>query len=142
MKYADVDRNKSLRLLDEMSAVVSTCAYGVVQAVLAAASSTGNASLAGHLYRQVQCVKASLIPSFLAVIPFHAAAGQPEKACDMYERHVKAQNTVSSGHVRQHALIDAAPRSASLMPRSNVATRTWLHHCWRLHLRTLQSTFQ
>ena len=33
--------------------------------------------------------------------------GQPEKACDIYEKHVKARNSISAGHVRRHALIDA-----------------------------------
>ena len=36
MRNADGDWNRILRLLDELSAAVSTCAYGVVQAVLAA----------------------------------------------------------------------------------------------------------
>ena len=52
MKNADGDRNKILRILDEMPAAVSTCAYGAFQAVLAAAFSTGDASLADHLYVQ------------------------------------------------------------------------------------------
>ena len=76
-----------MRILDEMPAAVSTCAYGVFQAVLAAAFSTGDASLADHLYWQIQCDKASLIPSFLAVIRLYAAVGQPEKARDIYEKH-------------------------------------------------------
>ena len=67
-----------------MPAAVSTCAYDVFQAVLAAAFSTGDASLADHLYWQIQCDKASLIPSFLAVIRLYAAVGQPEKARDIY----------------------------------------------------------
>ena len=46
----------------------------------------------------------------MALIRFYAEVGQPEKARDIYEKHVKARNTVSARHVRRHALIDACAK--------------------------------
>lgn len=107
MKIAHGDRARISKLLDEMAAAGAECTQDVATSVLTVASASKDVVLADKLYAQIGSDNNSqvIIPALLALIRFYSESGAPEKACDVYEKHLQARTNF--GEEKRRSLMDA-----------------------------------
>jgi len=107
MRMANGDRVRTSKLLDEMVTAGVECTQEVCSTVLTVASSWKDVALADKLYAQISADENSqiIIPALLSLIRFYSEAGAPEKACDLYEKHL--QSRTNFGDDKRRSLMDA-----------------------------------
>jgi pentatricopeptide repeat protein len=112
MRMANGDRARVSKLLDEMAAAGAECSQDIATAVLTVASASKDVVLADKLYNQISTDQTSqiLIPVLLALIRFFSEAGAPEKACDVYEKHL--QSRTNFGDEKRRSLMDTRTERA------------------------------
>jgi pentatricopeptide repeat protein len=106
MKIANGDRARVSKLLDEMMAAGAECTQDVATAVMAVATSSKDVGLVDKLYDRIATDSGSqIVPVLLSFIRFYAESGAPDKACDVYEKHLQAR--INFGDDKRRSLMDA-----------------------------------
>jgi len=127
MKIANGDCARISKLLDEMAKVGAECTQEVATSVLSAASTAKDVVLADKLYTRISSDQNSqIVPVLLALIRFYAEADAPDKACDVYEKHVQPRARADPNEKRR-SLMDARTErclisAAFQCGRSNVSS--------------------
>lgn len=100
------DCQRILALLGEIEACGTDCVSEVSQAVLAACAASKDVALADRLCGLLRPEQAGQVPSLLALIRFYAEAGQPQKACKLYDSYAAGCGR-PCGDERRRTLLDA-----------------------------------
>lgn len=103
VRGAGGDAARIAALLDEMAAAGAECVPDVAQAVLAVCVAGGDTELADRLYKQLKPEIVGQTSVILALLRFYAEAGQPEKACEIYDEHVRGR----AGDDKRRSLMDS-----------------------------------
>lgn len=108
VKGAGLNQARIMELLDEMADNSVSLVPDVVTAVLAACAQSRDTTLADRLYTQLGSdpEQPGQVVTLQALVRFFAEAGKPEKACDIFEKHLKDQMS-GADDTKRRTVLDA-----------------------------------
>jgi len=107
MRAGGGSSDRVTELLDELRDAGEALTPEIAQAVLATCGQTGDSALADRLLALLETAskteQGACVPALAQLVRFYAEAGQPAKACDIYEARLKSLKVGggSSGELRE-----------------------------------------